>query len=169
MRPVNPRFCSKNPSLNDRSLHLAALIHVYYIRTRDHGPECRAFYVSLRELHKPGWFDVRAGREWQDQDGMAGAVGGRKRVRPAKKLFGGGCGPNGSTAPRRTLPTRESTRRGARAVPLDTWGAAGGGQDSESRGKMIATPTVDLLHQRLHTAPASQPALSATPRPPPTL
>ena len=62
-------------------------------RNREHGPECRAFYVSLRELHKPGRVLVRRPgrtREWQDQDGMAGAVGGRKRVRPAKNCLAAG-------------------------------------------------------------------------------
>ena len=53
-------------------------------------------------------------------------------------------------------------RREATAVPVDTEQQAA---PSTRRGKMIATPTVDRLHQRL------QPQLvpSATPRPPPTL
>ena len=123
MCPVNPRFCSKNPSLNDRSLHLAALIHVYHIQKPRTWPRMPCFfYVSLRELHKPGRVGSTSGPDAR----MAGPGrhGGRCRwtkTRPTgEKLFGGGCGPNGSTAPRRTLPTREATRRGARAVPLDT-------------------------------------------------
>ena len=40
---------------------------------------------------------------------MAGAVGGRKRVRPAKKLFGGGCGPWRSC--RRAKEARASAKR----------------------------------------------------------